>query len=407
MPTENPASILYDAQGRPLGMTTDAFGRVRVSQPTTIFDSKQLFDQAPLLFTKSEENNGALEPHDVDRASSLLTVTAEAGSRALRQTKRYFNYQPGKSQLVNVTFVMGTAAAGVVQSVGLFDDDNGLFFRMNGTQAQVVRRSHVTGSPIDTAIDQANWNVDKLDGTGRSGITLDPSKALILIVDYEWLGTGIARIGFIIGGRAYYVHEFKHSNIISSVYMSTPNLPIRWEITSDGSNAGSLETICCSVISEGGFEPTGILCTATNGIVSKTGDTGLPVPLLQIRLKDGYKSASVFMWNINILGVTKANSAWYLYLNPTKNGVGTSPSWVGIANSAIEYDVAETNRVTGGTMLASGHFSELAQAASNLRSLVLPGVEYDGTKDVLCLAVNTIGGGGESYLGSMQWLEAA
>jgi hypothetical protein len=57
----------------------------------------------------------------------------------------------------------------------------------------------------ETVVPQTNWNIDKLDGTGISGITLDISKAQILWMDIEWLGLGTVRIGFVINGNLFTV----------------------------------------------------------------------------------------------------------------------------------------------------------------------------------------------------------
>ena len=88
-----------------------------------------------------------------------------------------------------------------------------------------------------------------------------------VIIDYEWLGVGRVRVGFIIDGLIKYCHYFNHSNddTFTSVYMSSPNLPLRYDIQSDGTNPGELDHICSTVISEGGIEQTGTLRSVDNG----------------------------------------------------------------------------------------------------------------------------------------------
>jgi hypothetical protein len=144
------------------------------------------------------------------------------------------SYQPGKSLLNLNTFVMNAQESGLEQRVGMFDANNGIFFEDTGTAYQIVRRSYTSGSSVDDPILQSAWNGDKLDGTGASGYTLDPTKATIMFADYEWLGMGAVRIGFVIDGRFIVAHTFKNANDLTTVYMQTANLPIRYEIETTG-----------------------------------------------------------------------------------------------------------------------------------------------------------------------------
>jgi len=251
----------------------DAFGRWRVSNPSTLFDSKQLHDNQPLIFDDQEiSGSGTGSSHSTNTASSVLSVTASTAGKRVRQTFMRFNYQPGKSLQILLTGVLeksGVGQAGIVRGFGYYDDNNGIFLQDNEGVLQIVRRSNTTGTPVDTAIDQSNWNLDKLDGTGPSGATLDATTSQILYIDLEWLGTGRVRIGFVINGLVVYSHEFLHANVISGVYMSTPNLPIRYEIENDGTGGeAQLEHICSSVVSEGGQDKNGVLRHVKSSLLS-------------------------------------------------------------------------------------------------------------------------------------------
>lgn len=156
-----------------------------------------------------------------------------AGVRA-RQTRMRFNYQPGKGQEVILTGVFGAGQAGITKRIGYFDTNNGLFFQLSGTTLSVVRRTSTSGSPVDNVVTQANWNIDKLDGTGASGVTLDLTKTQIMIIEFEWLGVGRVRYGFDIDGKIIFVHQLFNANNLTEVYISTPNLPVKYEIANDG-----------------------------------------------------------------------------------------------------------------------------------------------------------------------------
>jgi len=225
----------------------DAFGRLRVSQPFTLFDSNHRFDDNELWSTATATSGTAT----FNSAQGLvdLAVTAASGSEVVRETTKVFAYQPGKSLLILSTFVMSAAKTNLRQRIGYYGAANGYYLEQNGTTVSFVERTSVSGALVNTAIAKASWNVDKMDGTGPSGITLDLTKAQILFMDLEWLGVGTVRMGFVIDGNFYVCHKFHHANLIASTYITTASLPIRYEITNTGATSGAstLKQICSSV----------------------------------------------------------------------------------------------------------------------------------------------------------------
>jgi hypothetical protein len=96
---------------------------------------------------------------------------------------------------------------------------------------------------------QSNFNIDKLDGTGPSGLVLDLSKMQMFYVDYSWYGAGAVRMGFRdTQGRVFYCHRFVNSNQNTEAYMRSGNLPARYEVntlaptTQLGASMGSGDT---------------------------------------------------------------------------------------------------------------------------------------------------------------------
>jgi hypothetical protein len=218
----------------------DAFGRQRVSNPETICDYKFLLDNQPLFWDDAQVSGaGTSSLFNTDQASVSISVSANTAGSRVRQALRSSNYRSGKSQQILATFCMNAAAVGITQRVGYFDNDNGLFFERAGTSLRFVRRTKTSGIIVDNQIDQTNWNIDKFDGTGPSGVVLDASKAQLLIIDFEWLGVGSVRFGFIIAGTVYYAHRFDAANILTLVYMGIPNLPLRYEISNDGTGSNA------------------------------------------------------------------------------------------------------------------------------------------------------------------------
>jgi hypothetical protein len=377
------------------GTNTDAFGRLRVSQPYTLFDSQNRY-AADNQFDVSTTGTGTTTFLPNEAAVKMEVTGAGVGS-VLRQSYRSFPYQPGKGLLVLATFVMDSSMSlNLTQRVGYYNDQNGVFFqRVDGIYSFVLR-SYVTGSVSNVrTVNQADWNGDKLDGTGDSGYTLDPSKAQILWMDFEWLGVGSVRCGFIINGQYIVCHTFNNANEITNVYMTTAILPVRYEIvTTTAAVAASMKAICCSVISEGGFEQTSIDHVARRTTVLGTiGTTFLPV--VSIRLASGRTGAVVLPNRVQVLPTTSQNYEVALIKNPTL----TAASWTAVpTDSNVEFDVAAT-AITGGSIVqtdyvtssGSGGTQGLSAATGYNFDLQL-GATIAGVSDIYTVAVRTVSG---------------
>jgi hypothetical protein len=234
------------------GTAVDAFGRLQVANPYTIFDSQNRYQINSYFDTNT--STGGTVTYLPNESTLALAVTTASGSEVVRQTYRSFAYQPGKGLLILVTFCMNAGKTNLRQRIGYMSTQNGVYFEQAGTTLNFVLRSYISGAVVENRVAQSSWNTDKFDGTGPSGITLDPSKAQIFWTDIEWLGVGSVRCGFTINGVNYICHQFNNANVNSAVYMTTAILPIRYEITNTGTtaSASTLKQICCTVISEGG-----------------------------------------------------------------------------------------------------------------------------------------------------------
>jgi len=293
-----------------------------------------------------------------------------------------------------------STSANLTQQVGYYNTQNGVFFKRTGSTNSFVLRSNSTptpGTPSDTRIvNQSSWNGDKLDGTGDSGFTLDTTKAQILWMDFEWLGVGSIRCGFIIDGQYIVCHTFTNANEISSVYMTTAILPLRYEIvTTTAAVAASMKTICCSVVSEGGFEQTSIDHVARRTTVLGTiGTTFLPV--VSIRLASGRTGAVVIPNRVQILPTTSQNYEIALVKNPTLTGAtwaSTVPS-----NSNVEFDVAAT-AMTGGTIAQTDFLASNTAGGTGSTSFANAynfdlqlGATIAGVSDIYTVGIRTVSG---------------
>lgn len=355
---------------------TDAFGRLRTSAPYTMFDSSHRYSDNNLWST-AVTNSGAAT---FNAAQGLvdLTVTGASNSAVIRETIRVFPYLPGKSLQIMSTFVMNEPKPNLYQRVGYFGAANGYFLELSDDLASLcfVERSSVSGSFSDTRISQGGgvygfgdtgWNVDKLNGEGPSGITLDITKAQILFMDIEWLGVGTVRLGFVIDGQFIICHEFQHANLITSTYITTASLPMRYEIFNNGitGSASTLKQICSTVIVEGGYELRGSQQAIGTPITSAKALTtaGTFYPAVAIQLKSTYLDAIAVISALSLMGTgNNEKFQWQLLGNPTVTG----GSWVSAgSNSAVEYNLTGTG-VSGGRVLASGFFSSSNQGSPNI-----------------------------------------
>lgn len=392
----------------------DAFARWRVSNPETIFDSKQIFDNAPLFWDDQEvSGSGTSSSHSTATASSTISVSATTAGKRIRQTYMRFNYQPGKSQLLFLTGVIGNQGTDIAARMGYFDDDNGIFLVNTAGTAGIGIRSSTSGSSVDNLVAQANWNLDTMDGNGASGITLDFDKAQIFVIDFEWLGVGRVRTGFVVDGKVYYCHEFLHANNIATVYMSTPNLPIRYEIEAGGTNpnTGSLEHICSSVISEGGVQDNGVVrYTSTANTQVDCAVVGTIYAIKGIRLKSAGLAATVKMLNAAVQVQSASDDLEYILIfNPTVAG---TPSWTNETNSVVQTATGATaNTVTGGTYITGGYVATgNAQNASGIIAQEIPnalllGSAIDGTPDEIWLCARPLNNVNTLVEGSITWRE--
>lgn len=375
----------------------DAFGRLRVSNPQTIFDSKLVYDAQPLYWAEAQTGGAAAGVWSGTDARVRLTVTA--GQTSLRQSRRFFNYQPGKSQLIFCTFNLNGGVAGTAKRAGYFDSTNGLFLELDGaTTVNFVRRS--SSSVPTTTVPQGSWNLDRMNGTGPSGITLNFSQTQILVIDFEWLGVGSARMGFVVNGQIVYAHRFDNANVNGAVYMSTPNLPIRYEIDATGGGAGSIDCICSSVSSEGGIQSAGTkFGFALPARVTGVGN-GAAATLLSIRHNGSFPRVTIIPTNVGPLADSNGTSRWELLYNPTLVGA----TWAAATRGYCDIDTAGS--ATGGTVIGAGVFSNSTPASSLdlINTTLTLGADVAGTSDVISLLVTNTSGGNANYMAAIDWI---
>jgi hypothetical protein len=355
----------------PSGTMTDAFGRMRVVQPFTLFDSTHRFSDNGLWVTSNTASNSSYS--FVENQSTIdMTVGTTANAEVIRETTKVFSYQPGKSLLVMNTFAM-EPKANVRQRVGYFGQSNGIYLENDSNTNYLVVRSNTSSTVTETRVPQSQWNIDKFDGTGYSSQIggaehaggLDVSKTNIFWMDIEWLGVGDVRCGFVVDGRFIVAHIFHNDNRNTVPYMTTASLPLRLEIKNTGNTASNttMSQICSSVVSEGGYELYGSQQAVATSITSPVDlpTAGTFYPVISIRLKQSRLDAIVILTALSILAPSNAYYNWQMRAGANTTSGGT---WVSAGdNSAVEYKL-DGGSVTGGRVLASGFTGSTNQASA-------------------------------------------
>jgi hypothetical protein len=338
----------------------DAFGRKRIAAPTTLFQLLYQYDTQPLFMQFNNVGTGSTVKTTSESSLTISTGGTASGASAISQTKEYFAYEPGKTQQIVVSGVLGLQKANVRSRIGYFDANNGVFFEMDGTLgACLVLRSNVGGVVAEMRVLRADWNIDQADGTGLSGATADFSKAQVFSIDFQWLGAGKIRFGLFVGNTYVFLHYIALGNTLLGPYMNTACLPVRCEITNTGVTASTtdMKEICISVISEGGQEKPILLnfgaSNSTNSIIVSTRR-----PVLSIRPKllfaGQVNRARLFLSDLTMLAQTTGSNLLYELVY---NGTLTGAVFASVdANSGVEFDTTAT-AISGGTIYKTGYIA--------------------------------------------------
>ena len=410
------------------GSTADAFGRGRVSEPHTLGDYKHTYNNVDDFFSVS--TSGGAVNHTTHKACATLSTNTTATSRIIHQTKRYHHYLPGKSQLILTSFNFGANQNSSIKRIGYYDDLNGVFLENNTNALGVsslrfILRRGTTGTGVDlTPVEQADWNQDPCNGT-KSSFNLDRTKTQLVFIDFQWLGVGRVRVGFVHDGKMIVAHEFKHSNNLSEVYWSNPNLPIRTEVQNTAINTGaSMDHICATAMSEGGYIEAGTdweIQSPSAKLTIKPGGTWTPI--IAIRLKNtfnGYKNRVLLSpENVSLFADT-TSIAFRIGKVPSVASLTGTPTWTDAnANSATEYSTDATGITLadfvayGGGFLSAGNSnggastSQPATLTESKRNFITQNFDSTNSEVFVIMAKTLLTGANDqaTVWASVQWKE--
>lgn len=386
------ASITGTANVAIGGTQLDAFGRLRVSNPVTLFDSQNRYISGQQFSNVTATGGNVV--YVSNESSFNLNVTTANGSSVIQQARFVQPYQPGKSLLVMESFCMSTLIANCRQRVGYFTAENGVYFEADGTTLYLVIRSSASGSIVEERIAQSSWNGDRLNGVpganNLSGITLNPALTNIFWCDIEWLGVGNVRAGFIINGQFILCHTFQHANQSGNtkVYMTTATLNPRYEITNTGTTASSstFKQICATVISEGGYTPATTQNYVSSGIIpTRVATANVYTSIASIRLNPAYPDAVVIPAQLDLLLTDVRYGQYQLVLNAS-NVAGLT--YANIAGSVVQANTSAV-QISDGTVLFGGVTSsrDTLTVTEDVKARLQLSRQANGTTDILTLCV--------------------
>lgn len=328
-------------------------GRLKVSNPEVIFFNTFQYGIETDVWDTSTANGGSAT-FDSTISAVDMAVTGTLNSEVIRQTLNVQRYSPGRSSELVFAVRLETPSAGIRRRLGLFDGADGVYFEDNGGDYACVIINSDGVTPTTTRIARANWNGDKLDGTGGSGIIADATKQQIICIDYEWYGAGQIIFSFIINGEKRVIHTFNTGNTLSVPWCKTPFLPIRLELKNTTGVAGTYHMYqgSNSLIVEGNSTRLGTLqniLTPTAGITLTVANTFYPV--LSIRLKSSTLKGVILPVAFQAATLDNTSVFYKVIRNTTLNG-----TWVDMpdANAFTQYNYTSTGSISGGVDLESG-----------------------------------------------------
>jgi hypothetical protein len=337
-----------------LGVAQTAFGRLRTANVYTLADIINRYDIDNRIWATGSVNS-AVVSHLPNESSISLSASTDAASSGHSMSLRNYRYQSGKGQFVEITSRCTTPSVNNIKRWGLFDSQDGLFFSTSGTDFGVVQRSSTAGSMAEFFIPQSEFNLDKIDGTGKSGFNIDLTKGNIFWMSFQWLAVGAVLYGTVDGaGELIPVHINMNANSNEGPYMATANLPVRYDIENTGavSTTSNLIAICQTVQSEGGEDPP----TAENAAINSdfiTTTNNDEIPILSIRCKTALNGIRSKIETIPSF-LTLATETRAMLFRIRKNGTLTSPTWqeADDTHSSIEWD-ENASAITDGRILGA------------------------------------------------------
>lgn len=362
-----------------------AFGDVRVSELNPSAQADFAYGINSNLFTITNVGVGV-----ATGATGLAVISsgASANSSSTLVSRRRLKYRAGQGGLVRFTAIFSTGAAGNTQLAGIGTVNDGYFFGYTGTSYGILYRTSANGTLINNWIPKTSWNVDKMDGTTRSGVNLDPTKGNVYQIAYTYLGFGNITFSVYSPETSDFVtvHTLKYPNTTTTQLVRNPTMPFYFtsQNTTNTTNI-SVRSASIAQFNEGIQKFLGPSYAFDNTVAT----TIAGVNCLALRNATGFGGIDNQSYirprslSIGTISTASAVTTLQIYLNPT---FGTTPTWTAIdAANSITSTTTTASTVSGGVVVFN---MACGSASSNLIDLT-EFLIFAGPGDVLAFVVKS------------------
>ena len=391
---------LYDS------VDVDAFGRLRVSDPSNRMDIEFIYDKQNEIVDEVVGGSGTATHVANTRGVTLANGGATTGDYAGLYTYDV-PYTPGNSQLVEITGALDFADIG------------------SGT-AQIFLRTKVSGSVIETVTDQTSWSINTVSD-------VDWSLTHIFAIDFQSLKVGRIRFAMVREGIIIPVHTITNDNVRNTGYWQLANHPVYWRVYNDATytylevgygdtdnavgfryriavnGSATMSAICGTVKSEGSFvltEMPGYPRSISNGTTTKTVSTTL-LPLLSIRPRSTFNSITNKGLALPLSFSIQTDNPIRLVIYHDNTLTGASWSNVDTTQSFMEYDVT-ASALTNGHVVFTDYIATAKNTPSGAGGILgrVPLWYRRGTESgILTIAAIRTSGTDATVLASLNWKE--
>ena len=222
-------------------LTTDAWGRQKVSADYSLFHSLFTFDIPATLWLYYENSVEVPVSTTVTSINGLANVSS-GGNVSTLSARRHPRYQPNRGQLWSASMIFPNPDADGIRDFGLFDDGNGVFFRLK--QVDGVGRLHACllrgGSTVRDELITIPFDIDL-------------SKGNIFDIQMQWRGVG--NIKFFAGnpetGASELIHTLNLLNTLTTLSTEDAAMSCSFRSTNVTEDV-TLQCGCVDLTSEGG-----------------------------------------------------------------------------------------------------------------------------------------------------------
>jgi hypothetical protein len=341
-------------------ISTDPFGDLRVSQKHSVIDIKSIFSLSSLRDAYPVTGTGTVTCPLGGPEFKLQTVATNDTAQLTSQQRGV--YIAGFGAECGVACRIPVALTGnQIARWGYFDTtgtapnqvpNNGFYFLYNSSGINVA----VVRNGVETIFPRASWNVDTMDGTGPSGLTLDIARGNVFQQVFSWYGFGAIAFRIVATDSAgnqvvQVVHRWAPSGQTS---VANPNLNIS-VLLKNGGTAGTNAVY----IAGRQFSTLGNPSQRTNDRLTSAynlGTSGVAngnvnatfVPILSVTRKTGYLGVPIQIVAVDI--ITSIDIMYQIRVSPTLSGAfftaipDTQP-----AETALQQDITATSIGTGTT----------------------------------------------------------